>query len=168
MIDFGEIENMKIEYRVLTELDDILSLELLARDIIAESRFSYFSFSEEKFRRLALDISKNPNSQGLLVAYIRGKPFGLIYCSAGELALGYGHIITTVTMFFVDKSIRHTLLGGKSAHGLLAGLESWSKARNAREVLFHANFGSVSERVHKFLKRRGFETVGGTYAKPLS
>lgn len=158
---------MKVEYQVLTQLGDILPLEPLARDIISESRFFYFTFSEKKFKRLASDISKNPKSQGLLVAYIRGKPFGLVYCNAGELALGEGHIITTVIMFFVDKSIRHTLLGGKTALALLVGLESWSKARNAKEVLFHANFGSVSERVHKFLKRRGFETVGGSYAKPL-
>lgn len=155
---------MVLKFSVVTELDEMLSLEPLAREALAESRFSYFDFAPDKFGKLARVASSDVGRHGVLAAKVGGEPVGFVYCTLGGLAIGNGPMITTVTMFFVDSQKRESLLGGKISYGLLAGLESWTRARGGREIIFHANFGSVSERVHRFLKKRGYETVGGSYA----
>lgn len=55
--------------------------------------------------------------------------------------------------------------GGKAALGLLMGVETWSKARGAREVLLHVTSGVDLARTHKLAKRAGFQLIGGSYAK---
>jgi hypothetical protein len=161
------IGDIMLKFSVVTELDEMLSLESLARDALAESRFSYFDFSPEKFERLARTASSDVGRHGVLVAKVDDKPVGFVYCTIGGLAIGDGPLITTVTMFFVKDNVRTTLLGGKASYGLLTGLESWTKSRGGHEVLFHANFGRASERIHGFLKRCGFEVLGGSYARRL-
>lgn len=133
-------------------------------DALSESRFHYFRFSKEKFVRQAKKISKKSRSNGVLCASIDGQPVGMIYCTFGELEVATQAYITTVNLFFVTRRLRASLLGGKAALGLLSGLESWTRHRGGKEILVHSNFGEGGDRTHRFLRRRGFETLGGCYA----
>lgn len=156
-----------LTFSVLSEAREILKLEALTKQSLEESRFSDFVFSAEKFRSLAIASASNSARSGVLVAYFKGIPVGFVYCTAGGLAIADGPPLTTVTLFYVSQRYRETLVRGKIALGLLSGLESWAKVRGSKEVLFHVNFGSVSERVHRFLRRRNFRTIGGCYVKTV-
>ncbi len=166
-MECGAVESQdgKLKFAVFTELKQMLSLQSLAEQALVESRFSYFTFSPEKFQILADNAAQDTKRHGVLVASLECKPVGFCYCTLGGLAIGEGAFLTTVSLFFIPIHIRQTLLGGRIANGLLAGLESWTVARSGREILFHVNFGGASERTHRFLKRRGFATVGGSYVK---
>ncbi|GFE65554.1 hypothetical protein [Litoreibacter roseus] len=156
-----------LTFKVVSNLSDLLKLDAITSEALSESRFRYFDFAPEKFEKMAREISKDSKRNGVLVCYSGSTAVGFVFCNISELAIARGALITTVTMFFVPQKYRDTLLGGKISNGLLSGLENWTRTRGGLEILFHANFGSVSERVHRFVKRRGFETVGGTYAKTL-
>ena len=79
--------------------------------------------------------------------------------------MGTGLLITTVQVLYVRKSIRDTLLGGKAANALLNGVLSWSKSRRAEELLIHTTSGIKADVKDRFLKRRGFQVVGGSYVR---
>jgi len=57
------------------------------------------------------------------------------------------------------------LSGGRVALSLLRGVTSWSKARGAKEILFHVTSGVQMKATHSLAKRMGFEVIGGSYAK---
>lgn len=62
---------------------------------------------------------------------------------------------------------RAPLAGGRIALGLLKGVETWARARGAREVLFHFTSGLELARSRKLAKRMGYELIGGSYGKAL-
>ena len=165
----SSLENERsLDFQIYTQFDEFLSLVPLAKRLLSESRFSHSVFSESKFEALAKVAERQPKIHGVLVARFASKPIGIIYCTAGVLAIADGPPIATVNVFYVEKALRETLLGGRIGTSLLAGLESWSTSRGCAEVLFHVNFGTQSERVHRFLKKRGYSTVGGSYAKTIA
>lgn len=158
---------MAVDYKVIDDFDALLNLEGIAREALSESRFSYAQFSSKKFRQRAETVSMYNKTNGVLAAYHNDIPYGLVYCTAGEVFVASNAIISSVTLFYVRIKIRETMLGGRVANQLMNGLVSWSKMRGCREILFHANFGESSEKVHRFVKKRGFRTVGGSYAREI-
>jgi len=155
----------QVAFKVAKTVDEILQLEPLAAEALTESRFGIAAFSRSKFQKVAQQAAENQSRYGVLVATLRGKPVGFLYCAIGEPLVGEGVLITTVHVLFVPPSLRGGLLGGKVANGLLNGVLSWSKSRNGKEVLLHLTSGVHSARTHRFLNRRGFVAIGGSYAR---
>jgi hypothetical protein len=89
------------------------------------------------------------------------------HCNIGEPLVGTGVLIATAQVIYVSKSIRRTLLGGKIANALLNGFVSWSKSRRAEDLLIHTTSGIRAEQNDRFLKRRGFGCVGGSYVRTM-
>jgi len=74
-----------------------------------------------------------------------------------------GPLITKVQVLYATAQVRASSPGGKVANGQLNRVQRWNKARGGAEVLIHVTSGIRAEGTHRFLKRRGLETVGGSY-----
>jgi rhodanese-related sulfurtransferase len=160
-----QLEANPLRFRVAETLDEILTLELLAKEALAESRFQAARFSPEKFTKAAKRAAADTSRHGVLIATRSDRSIGFAYCNIGEPLVGTGLLITTVQVLYVGRSTRDTLLGGKAANALLNGVLSWNEVRQGAEVLIHLTSGIRSAETHSFLKKRGFETIGGSYAK---
>lgn len=159
------VKPLRVEFRVASNLADMMSVEALAQEALAESRFGKSRFSEEKFLKVAKQAASDNGRHGVLIATLRDEPLGFLYCGIGEPLVGEGVLITTVHVLYVPPALRRNLLGGKIANGLLNGALSWNKARHGQEVLLHLTSGINTKQSHVFLKRRGFQTLGGSYVK---
>lgn len=100
-----------------------------------------------------------------MIARRHGDAVGFAYCSVGEYHIGTDILLTTIHNMNVSRDVRASLSGGKIALGLFKGIESWSQARGAKEVLFHVTSDVDLARAHKLAKRIGFKFVGGSYVK---
>ena len=156
-----------LKFEVASELSQIMQLRSLAQEALAESRFRGATFSLEKFTKAAERATADISRHGVLIASRSDSPVGFAYCNIGNPMVGIGLLITTVQVLYVSPKIRATLLGGKVANGLLNGVLSWNKVRQGKEVLVHLTSGIKSAETHLLLKKRGFETIGGGYAKKL-
>lgn len=145
-------------------MDDIV---FLAEQAHAESRFSYIKFSPDKVRAIAARAIAKPDRHGAMICRAKGKPIGFAYCSIGEYHIGTGTLVTTIHNLNVLKPVRHSLRGGRVALGLLKGVDSWSRARSASEILFHVTSDVELGRTHKFIKRLGYRFIGGSYARAV-
>lgn len=143
----------------------MLALKPLVKEALAESRFGAATFSDEKFQNVVERTAGDNIRYGVLAAYQNDNPVGFAQCNIGEPLVATGMLVTTVQIMFVCAALRVTLLGGKVANGLINGVQSWSKARDGTEVMIHLTSGVKSAQTHKLLKRRGFETIGGSYAR---
>jgi hypothetical protein len=152
----------------MAEQSDIAQIIPLARAAHDESRFSYIPFSEDKVQKIVLTALEDRSRHGMMLAVKGQVLIGMAYCSVGELHIGTGVLLTTIHNINVQRSIRSSLSGGRAALGLFKGIETWSQARGAQEVLFHVTSGVDLARAHKLVKRVGYEFIGGSYAKTLN
>lgn len=155
----------ELHFRIVNSAEDLPALVSLAREAHEESRFSYIPFSEEKVRKIALAALETPNRNAVFLSLKGKRPIGFAYCTIGEYHIGEGALLTTIHNMNVSRSVRASLSGGKVALGLFKGVETWSKARGASEVLFHVTSGVDLARAHKLAKRIGFKFIGGSYAR---
>ena len=153
-----------MKFEVITNEIAIMALEPLVQALLAESRFAKAEYSRDKFLKIAKKAAADSARHGFLVAYQNESPVGFVYCGIGEPLIGTGLLVTNVHVLFVSKPVRSSLLGGKVANGLLNGILHWNKARNGEEVLIHLTSGIRPQDTHRFLKRRRFYVVGGSYA----
>ena len=151
----------------MAEPPDTDQLTHLAAVSHKESRFGYIPFSEEKVRKVIQKALIDRKRNGLMIAQKNEQIIGAAYCSIGELHIGTEVLLTTIHNINVLKTVRSSLLGGRSALGLLKGIETWSEARNAHEILFHVTSGVDLARVHKLVKGRGYILNGQNYAKNI-
>lgn len=146
---------------------DLPSIVTLAREAHAESRFGYIPFSDDKVQKIVLAALEDEKRYGVMLATKGETAVGFLGCSVGEYHIGKGVLIATVHSMYVSRSTRIALSGGRAALGLLKGVETWSEARGAQEVLFHVTSGVGLSRTHKFSNRVGYTFAGGTYSKKL-
>lgn len=156
-------DNKKLHFKVANDIKSILRLRHLAEEALAESRFRGANFSIEKFTKAAERAAADTSRHGVLIAARSDSPIGFAYCNVGEPLVGTGLLITTVQVLYVGRSTRDTLLGGKAANALLNGVLSWSKSRQAEELLIHTTSGIKADVNDRFLRRRGFKVIGGSY-----
>lgn len=162
-----EKSDRKLRFELLSpdhSEDDIISL---AKESHQESRFRYITFAPEKVLAVIGHALRDPKRHGAMLCWQDGELVGFVYCSVGEYHIGTGTLITTIHNLNVRKDTRQALRGGRVALGLLAGVESWSKARSAAEILFHVTSDVELGRTHKFIKRIGYHFIGGSYAKSI-
>lgn len=124
-------------------------------------------FSADKVQKIALAAFADQKRHAVMLAERGPTPVGFLYCSVGEYHIATGSLITTIHNMNVLHSVRNSLAGGRAALGLLKGVETWSKARGAKEIFFHVTSGVDLARAHKLAKRTGFQFVGGSYARNL-
>lgn len=153
-----------INFRVVSEESDIPALVDLAYEAHTESRFSYIEFAPGKVEKIAKRALADPKRSAVMLANKNAVPVGAAYCSVGEYHIGTGSLFTTIHNVNVSKHIRSSLSGGRVALGLFRGIETWSKARDAQEILFHVTSNVDLARTHKLAKRIGYEFIGGSYA----
>ncbi|MEP1959028.1 MAG: hypothetical protein ABJK65_09350, partial [Kangiellaceae bacterium] len=139
----------------------------LAEEAHNESRFRYIQFSAKKVEKIALAAIKNDKRHAVMIAEKDAQPVGFAYCSVGEYHIGTGALITTIHNINVSKDVRSSLSGGRTALGLFRGIETWSKARDAKEILFHITSDVDLARAHKLAKRLKYAFIGGSYAKSI-
>ena len=154
-----------IAFRIVDNERDIPALVQLAQEAHEESRFSYMRFSPDKVRKIAKSALKDPKRNAVMLAHKGKTPVGFAYCSVGEYHIGEGALITTIHNMNVSRSVRAGLSGGRVALGLFKGIETWSAARGAKEVLFHVTSDVDLARAHKLAKRIGYKFIGGSYVK---
>lgn len=158
----------RLRFSLLDDKRNIEDVVFLASEFHEESRFGYIPFAPEKVEAIALGVLKDPAHQAIMLCWEHGEAVGALHCSAGEYNIGKGVIVSTFHSLFVLPRIRRTLLSGRVTLGLMRGVEKWSQARGAKEVLFHATSGIDLERTHRFVKRLGYNFIGGSYAKSSS
>ncbi|UWP90182.1 hypothetical protein [Aliiroseovarius crassostreae] len=146
---------------------DIPKIVDLAREAHAESRVGYIPFSAEKVQKIALTAISDDKRHAVMLAEKHGVPVGAAYCSVGEYYIGTDVLLTTIHNINVSRDVRMTLSGGRVAMGLFRGIETWSQARGAQEILFHVTSDIDLARAHKLAKRMGFQFIGGSYAKSI-
>lgn len=155
---------------VFAELKDTAAMDdivFMAQQAHEESRFSYIDFASHKVRAIAERAIADPKKNAVMMAWDDRKPVGFLYCSVGEYHIGVGALVTTIHNVNVLKDVRHSLRGGRVALGLFRGVETWSQARAATEILFHVTSDIDLGRTHKFIKRVGYRFIGGSYAKRI-
>jgi hypothetical protein len=116
-------------------------------------------------RKVATKAPEDEKRHAIMVAQRGDDLVGAASCSVGEFHIGTGVLLTTIHNINVKRKERATLSGGRAALGLFKGIETWSKARGAKEILFHVTSGVDLARIHKLAKRMGYQFVGGSYAK---
>lgn len=132
-----------------------------------ESRFADIPFAPDKVNALADRVLRDPARHGMLLCWKGDTLVGFLYCSIGEFFIGTETLMTTVHTIFTRPENRRGLNAGRAALGLIKGVESWSAARRASEILFHVTSDVSVPRSHKLLKRLGYKFIGGSYAKPV-
>ena len=163
----GSKQPHKLQFRLVSHTEDIDALVTLAEIAHSESRFRDISFSAEKVERIAADALARPERAGVFLAQKGSDPVGFAYASVGEYHIGADVLIATIHNINVVRGHRASLAGGRIALGLFKGVETWARARGAREVLFHVTSGVELARSHKLAKRMGYELIGGSYGKAL-
>ena len=155
----------RLRFALLDDERDITDVVYLAREFHEESRFGYIRFAPEKVEAIARSVLQDPAHQAIMVCRERGEMVGALHCSAGEYNIGKGVIVSTFHSLFVLPRIRKTLLSGRVTLGLMRGVEKWSQARGAKEILFHATSDIDLERTHTFIQRLGYRFIGGSYVR---
>ena len=151
----------------LSHRDSPVAIVSLARQAHEESRFKEIPFCPDKVHRIIKEALEAPDRHGVLLASRGSKLVGFAYCSVGPYHIGSDVLLTAIHSLYVTRPVRTSLSGGKAGLGLLKGVETWSKARGAREVLLHATAGISLGRTHKLAKRTGYIFIGGNYAKEI-
>ena len=154
-----------VEFRLANGAVDLPHIVFLAEEAHGESRFGYIPFCAEKTRKVARRALDDPKRHGVMLAFKKDEPIGILYCSIGEYHIGTDVLLTTIHNVNVLKSVRETLAGGRAAVGQFNGARSWSKARGAQEILLHVTSGVGLAGTHRFAKKMGFEFVGGSYVR---
>ncbi|WP_299554920.1 hypothetical protein [uncultured Tateyamaria sp.] len=152
-------------FRLAASDADLPALVHLAQEAHKESRFRYIPFNPHKVRKIARSAFKDQRRHAVMIAEKHGHAVGFVYCSVGEYHIGSHVLLTTIHNMNVSRTIRSSLSGGKIALGLFRGVETWSKARGAKEILFHVTSGVNLAQAHKLAKRIGYKFVGGSYVK---
>lgn len=156
-----------LTFRTVHGVSDLPALIALAKEAHNESRFSYIPFCQTKFEKVAARAFADEKRFGAMLAFKGRDAVGFAYCSVGEYYIGKELLLTTIHNLNVSKKLRTPLSGGKVALGLFRGIETWSEARGAHEILLHVTSSIDLERTHKLAKRLGYNFVGGNYAKTL-
>ncbi|AQZ53820.1 hypothetical protein [Martelella mediterranea] len=144
---------------------DIRPVVALAREAHAESRFSYIPFSPAKVEAIIARIVARPAQSACILATRGGDVVGMLWCSVGEYHIGSDVLLTTIHNLNVAKPLRATLAGGRVTLGLLKRAEAWSRAKGAREMLFHVTSGVETERTERMMRKLGYEGIGGNYVR---
>ena len=77
---------------------------------------------------------------------------GFVYCAVDEYHIGSDILLTTIHNMNVSRTVRSSLSGGQIALGLFRGVETWSQARGAKEILFHVTSDVHLAQAHKLAK----------------
>lgn len=165
--DIERHSQTSLSFEVLKDTKAMDDIVFLAQRAHEESRFSYITFAPQKVQAIAERAIADPKRHAVMMARDGEKPVGFVYCSIGEYHIGTGTLMCTIHNINVLPEIRHGLRGGRVALGLFRGVETWSKARSAKEILFHVTSDVDLGRTHKFIKRVGYRFIGGSYAKSL-
>jgi len=144
---------------------DIAPVIALARAAHAESRFGYIPFSSEKVEALIARIVASPSRSACILAARGDDLAGMLWCSVGEYHIGSDVLLATIHNLNVQKSLRATLAGGRVTLGLMKRAEAWSRAKGAREVLFHVTSGVETARTDRLMRKMGYEAMGGNYGR---
>jgi len=154
-----------LSFQLASSDSDLPAIVQLARESHAESRFGYIPFNPDKVRKIAKATFKDQKRHAVMLAEKRGRAVGFVYCSVGEYHIGSDILLTTIHNMNVSHTVRSSLAGGKIALGLFRGVETWSQARGAKEILFHVTSGVHLAQAHKLAKRIGYKFIGGSYVK---
>lgn len=154
----------KLNLRLADSIADLEYLRPVSLEFHAESRWGDIPYSHKKRDDLFMNAINNKQRYALIIAELADEPVGFLFCTVGEYLVGYDQLITTVYSFYVRKKFRETLVGGKAAVRLLAGVTRWSQARNVREIMIHVTSGIDIKRTDRFLRRARFGIVGANYS----
>ena len=154
-----------LSFRLATSDSDLPAIVHLAREAHEESRFGYIPFNADKVRKIAKSAFADEKRHAVMIAERRRQAVGFVYCSVGDCHIGSDVLLTTIHNMNVARSVRSSLSGGKTALGLFRGVETWSQARGAKEILFHVTSDVNLDQAHKLAKRIGYKFVGGSYVK---
>ena len=143
---------------------DTVPIVSLAREAHAESRFGYIPFSSSKVESIIARIVANPARSACVLAARGDDVVGMLWCSVGEYHIGSDVLLTTIHNLNVGKTLRASLAGGRVTLGLLKRAEAWSRAKGAREMLFHVTSGVETERTERLMRKLGYEGMGGNYS----
>ena len=168
--DVGQLKlscssSLDLCFRLASSDVDLPAIVELAREAHRESRFGYIAFSPAKVRKIARAAFEDQTRYAVMLAEKHGQAVGFAYCSVGEYHIGSNVLLTTIHNMNVSRAVRSSLSGGKIALGLFRGVETWSQARGAKEILFHVTSGVNLAQSHRLAKRIGYKFVGGSYVK---
>lgn len=153
---------MKIAPLTVADIDDVIAL---ARVNVAESRFGWLPFDEQKLRANLARMARAPQSYNCaLVA--RKEDGGLVGYMAGQIEEYFfcREKVATSVFLFVDPKAR----GGFAAVKLILAFRKWARNRGAVEIYIGVAGGVTMERTGRFLKRLGLTLTGGNYSAWLT
>ena len=145
--------------------EDILAIRDITLEYHSESRYAHIPFSERKFIRMFSKAISSPNDTLSLYVQHNGKTVGLLNAGAGDYYLGDGGRMVTVYALYVSKPVRASSLGGRITVKLLRILNDWARTQQAEEMHVHVTSGVEPERTDRLLRRLGYRTYGGNYAR---
>jgi len=149
------------EIRFAADQFDLLKIRDLGKEMMEESHFNFMSVDYEKTESFFRNCLEN-KQYCLLLAEQGHDPRGMIVAHASEYFFNKD-IIATILMYFVREQHRRS----SAAIKLIHGFRQWAINRNAREILVPVTSGVRIDETDRFLRRAGFDHLGGNYALRL-
>ncbi|TNB46262.1 hypothetical protein FF124_19120 [Martelella lutilitoris] len=87
----------------------------------------------------------------------------MLWRCVSEYHIGSDILLSTIHNLNVPKSLRATLAGSRVTLGLMKRAEAWSRAKGARELLFHVTSGVETARTERLMRKIGYEVMSGNY-----
>ncbi|MEP4111846.1 MAG: GNAT family N-acetyltransferase, partial [Sneathiella sp.] len=152
-----------VQIRRAETLNDINLLFPLGKIASEEPSFNLSNFDLNKRKKVYEEWLENKKKYVILIAEQEGEAIGFLTAWAGRHYLSKTDVAATVTAFFVLPEKR----GGFAALKLIDGFRQWAKNRDAKSIHIHVTSGIRIRETDRFLRKIGFRSMGGNYAKDL-
>lgn len=152
---------MQYEPFAVERLRDIINLALTMQE---ESDFKTVPFDIEQTARSVLGlVINNPRGFGVVAYTDEGEPAGMICGSITDYVFSQGSVASDFAWFVLPEH-----RGSRTALKMLKLFRNWATANGATELYMGITTNVHAERTGEFLKRVGFEHVGGNYRVRLN
>lgn len=140
--------------------NDIPELVKLGKEIYLESQQKDLGFDEARLRN-QIEACLRPESKNycLFVAEREGRIIGVFWGHIDQHFFSKA-LVATEYMFYVKPDFRGTSVALRLMHAY----KTWAENRNAQEIMICMTIGVEPEKFDRFIKKLGFQYVGGNYS----
>jgi len=148
---------MAIEYKIPT-LEEMQKAVFLGISMYKEGQYKNLTFNVDKVHQMIKMWAADTNRFYVCLAYVDGKPRGLITGYQDGYWFADEHYATT-TMFFVDPTYR----GHRVAYTLLQKFRDWAFEKGVAKIYLANSTGVKSDAGERLYEKVGGERMGGLW-----
>lgn len=150
---------MEVEYRLITALDDVTSVDIVLLGEMAhgESSYCHLGFVPEKLLGIAARFASGDDSF-FVMAYEGNKPVGVFVGDIDEYYFSHDMVATDFVWYVVPER-----RGSRIGIQLLDLFEGWALEKGASDVRIGQSTNITPEVFEGLLKKRGYKFIGTNY-----